>query len=127
LRAGGGDVTTWLGSEWREDPSELLGAERSVFYWLRAAHGKSQEQSLAWTRLYFVVRDAAGWPVAPESMPARFLHDAKQHAWLFNQLARASWCSECRAAPAVDARGVCAWCLAAPIGACYVPATGRRA
>lgn len=119
VRAGSFDAPggpTWLGSEWREDRSELLGGERSVCSWLRAVHAKSEAQSREWARLYWRVRDAAGWPVSRETVPARLLHDAESHAWLFNQLARASWCTGCLAAPALDAAGFCAWCGVAPIG-----------
>src|SRR5690348_9215718 len=86
VRDGPTDAPTWRGSEWREDRSELLGAERSVFYWLHALLGRPRAQSLEWTRLYLRVRDASGWPVTRETVPARLLHDVVSHEQLFDRL-----------------------------------------
>jgi hypothetical protein len=122
-RSAAGD-TVWLGSEWRTDERDHLGGERSVWTYIHAVAGRSADQAARWTALYWRVRDATGWPVTIERVPAALLHDVRQHATLFDRLGHASWCVACHGAPALPAHWLCWWCAAAPVAALYADAPG---
>jgi hypothetical protein len=111
----------WV-SSWTIDRSELLGGERSVFYWLHAICKRSREDAIRLTRLYYRVRDEGdcfpGRPFVIEDVAAGIRRDVAPHAWMFDALAHATWCVACRANPQVVG-SLCAWCARAPIADLY--------
>jgi hypothetical protein len=114
-------VSRWFMSD---DPTERLGGERSVWYWLRAEKHLATEAATRLTRLWWGLRD--GVPALAQQyddlldvVPADRHHDVRPQSWLFAALANATWCPRCVTAPSwsMQPGSLCAWCGAADIAA----------